>query len=95
MSNEGYRDTPEWQAVEVAVANLVAATPPSASDPMMAADFAITVYEVPRDPQGDRDSHEALLGGYAHFATARMPHVNQGLYAQGMGYWDNFGEPQD
>lgn len=80
-----YRDTPEWTDLEVAVGNLLNRLNQMAEEePGTAADFELTVFEMPNDPGSD------VLGGYIHFATSRHAHTNQGLVRQAERYWDNY-----
>lgn len=79
-ANEAYdwdwRETPEWQAVEKAIADLVALDPEDG--PSMLTDFVVVANTVPVETGGD------LVGTTNIFCTSKHPYVARGLLSHGL-----------
>lgn len=72
-----WRETPEWQEVERAIANLLALDP-YAGDPMVT-DFVLVAASVPGDLSADD-----LLGSTAIFCSSHQSYVAKGLLIDGL-----------
>lgn len=83
-----YRDLPEWREVEIAVTNLVKAQ--DDDRPNMVSDFTISVVRLPEDLGNSR-----FIGGYSHYSTSVMPHINRGILLDADDYYATMSQVDD
>lgn len=81
---DGWRESPEWHAVEKAVQDFVSKHEETIESPMVS-DYVLAVVMVPSSLDSE------WSGGYTHFCTNDMPHVGEGLASRAARYFADLG----